>query len=185
MKYKFEKLTMENLEATKSEWVALLDDVTFNPNGYYQFIEAAESRLQGNAVELNSYTYVVISDESEAAIAMFDIVHALPKSPDSWVKVLGMRTSPLLDLRFEERVGDTQFDRREKIGSVIAFGLSKVVGLIYGEMMAGKIKVWGNKQVDIDIFMIFKRELEADPATKAGLNVHFENVGGWLEITKK
>ena len=187
MSWVFKKINKTILKSTKAKWLEILGDETeFNPSGYYQFLDSAEAKLEKRTVAPDSHCYALSKKGDKHASALFMITHALPKSPDSWVKVLDMRTSPAYDLRRPVSGKDTVFSRRETIGTIIPKGLINILALTYSAHKASKLKIWGNKQVDIDLFNIFKDLVEENKEYKnKDLGFSFNNYSQWLEISKQ
>jgi hypothetical protein len=187
MELEFLPLSKAILDETKNKWVSLIgEDTDYNPVGYYQFLDFSEAKLNNTTSAPDSHCYAVLNKGEEYATALFSLTHALPQSPEPWVKVLDMRTSPCLDLRVPESIGDSIFDRREMIGKVIPFGLINILKLTYSTHLANKLKIWGNKQVDLDLFKIFKDLLSSDAELNhTDLGFEFDTYSNWLEINKK
>lgn len=187
MDYTFRKLTPSILKATTDEWLKQVDsdDVDFNTNGYYQFLESAAAIENKTALFPDSYCYAVLnSDASDVAHAMYSITVPHEGKPMAYIKVLDIRTAPEYDLRMPGVDGSEKMARRSAITKLIPFGLIGVLQAAFSTHKVKSVKIFGNKQVDIDIFTKLKDLLSEGgdlDVTELGFDLCRE--GAWLKIT--
>jgi len=187
MSFIFRKIDTDLLENTRQTWTAILEEQEehFSPSGYHHFLDSANARLCNADKYPYSHCFAVIPERDASAVALFELTQAYRGREDSWLKVLAMRTSPLYDYRTPETVGNSFMDRSRSVAKVLTKGLTEIVALSEtDDYRAHTVKIFGNKQVDMDFFTIFADKMRDIHKNLGAGSFRFEKIGNWLEIRK-
>lgn len=178
---KLVKLDGKLFEVTKSSWNDELNfcEEHFSTMGYQYALDAIELKLQNPAPSM--HYFALLEDDSSEAVALVTCSHALPGSPDGWLKVLEIRMTPKVDSRNPRNAETLEFQRYEEVtkyaGEIVANLLE-----FSKECKCHKLKVYTNMQTDVAALKAVAHNLKSSEMFK-DLGILVDSHKNWLEFT--
>jgi hypothetical protein len=177
--YEFEKVDVTRLNATKTAWMKFAADhssvvsVSFYEGCFatcHGHIEVTIS-IGENASAI--YGVFVRDGDKTIAAALVSVMHARPKGPDAWLKVLSVYVEPSLN------VADQEPDLN-KLAWIAATAILGALDLTYEAMPSNELKVWANVPMTKTFLTSVSTVLFKDAHDKFDVSSH----GNWLVVKK-
>jgi len=168
--------------ASEEDLNTLLDTWTEAANSYgdegvvfANDISGKISSLKKDIVEPNNFAYI-FKNENDEAKAFLSIIHALPNSDVSWLKMLD------LDLHPDLALGDIDL---EQAGQTIFGSIFEPISLMFGEHDAAKeLKIYGRTEGMRRLFNSIVKDQNLKKALTSS-DILCSKSGNWLVFRKK
>jgi hypothetical protein len=128
--------------------------------------------------EKNLHSYFMVKKGVPYASSIIEVSHALPQSDKPWLKLLNLTLRPGLLPK-----GDDSEEILKEGFSVIAFSVTHAVELIFHELPATKLKIYGRTTEMISFFKGIISSGFLDAALDA-INLNMKIESNWLVIAK-
>lgn len=185
MSYKIKQADAKLIAEAQKQWDLQLDSLSEEEvprHGYKIFLGYVENELSKKQ-NPNVYFYALL--EKDQIEAIFELSVALPRNKNSWLKVLSIRTAPRQDTRAEDTKNNSFLERKRRITAIYSQIIIETINFSNQQYPAKKVKIYGNKQADLDFFANFiDRTASHEKALKA-LRYEINRHGNWLQIDKK
>ena len=181
--YKFHGLTESIFEKTRLDWEKELSSVkeVFSTVGYEQCLDSAELRLTKYSRDLvTMYCLSPAAVESGPAVALIDLVHALPGHKESYIKLMALRMTPRLDSRMPITEKSDLLARHKEIAKIASFVVASVLEKALTESCQ-KIKVFTTVQADVNVLMTAASSMDRTLLRSENINV--DTYGNWIEFS--
>jgi hypothetical protein len=186
-----ELMTKDLLKSTYENWDEILSvsDLPFSPVGYESLLSYCNEILEKPANHKDALLYVVRKNNEDFASGIFIATLALPNTPNAYMKILESRTSPKLDSRWGNDYATPFTERLALISQVLVTGFYDLYQTSITENNCTKLKIFGNKQADRDLFMRLVETINNGPETGPNsgddITVDLEAHGSWIVLTTK
>ncbi len=170
------KATEEDLKKLLLEWQSICSSYGDEGTVFASDIKAKIESLINEISQPNFFAYIIKDREELKVVALLNVVHALPKSDFSWLKIFDMFITP------EYVLGDGNVDgfKDALVSSII-----EPITLLFGEEHgnAKEVKTYGRTDNMIKLFKSFSENSHASEKLKE-INMCCLQEGNWLIFRK-
>lgn len=183
---KLQDITPEILQSMRDEWLPHLEVAPSLPEIHYEkAVDWGEQFLLGQK-DKNTLLLALTCTPAGAepkVLAVMDMTLKHPTIPGQFcLKVMGITVAPQFDFRQGDQADMNIFTRKKAVSVIAAELLIQSID----EMMrrnAVELKIYGNHQVNIDLFELLCADLKEDLLDAIQLTVDSHN--NWLVISKR